>query len=99
MDLKLPTTYEEQLEKLISRGIVVEDEERCKKVLEDINYYRLTAYFLPFKLGDGNYIAGTSISTEPPGILILRPFPAGIITRSSCKILTGRSYTTEKRLL
>lgn len=60
MDLKLPTTYEEQLEKLISRGIVVEDEARCKKVLEDINYYRLTAYFLPFKLGNGDYIAGTS---------------------------------------
>ena len=58
--MKSPTTYEEQLERLVSRGVVIEDEERCKKVLEDVNYYRLTAYFLPFKMSDGNYIKGTS---------------------------------------
>lgn len=62
MEIKPPTTYEEQLEMLTSRGVEIQDADmgQCKKVLEDINYYRLTAYFLPFKLTDGNYAAGTS---------------------------------------
>lgn len=59
-ELKKPTTYSEQLSILRGRGIVVQDEERCIKILENINYYRMSAYFLPFKQHDGTYREGTS---------------------------------------
>ncbi len=60
MEHKLPTTYDRQMEILRSRGITIDDEAFCKQVLADVNYYRMTAYFLPFKQADGNYVSGTS---------------------------------------
>lgn len=57
--LKKPTTYQEQLDILQRRNIVIDDPDRCAAVLESINYYRFTAYFLPFKLKDGTYRSGT----------------------------------------
>lgn len=57
--LKEPTTYEQQLDILKSRNVVIDDLARCMAVLESVNYYRFAAYFLPFKLADGTYIAGT----------------------------------------
>ena len=57
--LKKPTTYQEQLDILQRRNIVIDDPDRCAAVLESINYYRFTAYFLPFKLKDGTYQSGT----------------------------------------
>ena len=60
--LKAPTTYKEQLDKLVSRGCSVEDEAFCLKRLSEINYYRLSAYFLPFRNDEGSYIPGTSFS-------------------------------------
>lgn len=59
-DLKQPTTYDEQVLILKKRGCIISDEAFCKRKLEEINYYRLTAYFLPFKQPDGNYRKGTS---------------------------------------
>ena len=59
-DLKQPTTYEEQVDILKKRGCVIDDEGFCKRKLEEINYYRFTAYFLPFKQPDGKYKAGTT---------------------------------------
>lgn len=53
--LKPPTTYEEQLQILHQRGVRFEDSERCRSVLAAVSYYRLTAYFLPFKKKDGGY--------------------------------------------
>lgn len=57
--LKKPTTYQEQLDILQKRNIVIDDPDRCAAVLESINYYRFTAYFLPFKQKDGTYRSGT----------------------------------------
>lgn len=57
--LKKPTTYQDQLAILQKRNIVIEDPARCVSVLESVNYYRFTAYFLPFKQKDGTYRAGT----------------------------------------
>lgn len=56
--LKEPTTYQEQLDILQKRNIVIDDPERCTSILESVNYYRFTAYFLPFKLKDGTYRSG-----------------------------------------
>lgn len=53
-------TYEEQIDILRDKGCIVKDEEFCKIVLTNINYYRLSAYFLPFKQNDGSYQKGTT---------------------------------------
>lgn len=53
-ELKKPTTYEEQLKILESRGAFVSDEVFCLQKLAEINYYRFSAYFLPFRKTDGH---------------------------------------------
>lgn len=56
--LKEPTTYQEQLDILKKRNVIIDDADQCIRVLESINYYRFTAYFLPFKHIDGDYCEG-----------------------------------------
>lgn len=56
---KLPSTVEEQIEKLRERGCIVEDEEFAKETLTDINYFRLAHYFSLFLEEDGKYREGT----------------------------------------
>ena len=63
VELKKPTTYDEQIELLRKRGVFISDEAFCKQKLAEINYYRLTAYFLPFRNSDGTYKKGTSFHT------------------------------------
>jgi abortive infection bacteriophage resistance protein len=57
--IKPPTTYEQQIEKLRSRGCIIQDKNHAINILSKVNYYRLTAYFLPFKKRDETYIDGT----------------------------------------
>ena len=52
-------TYDEQLSKLKERGCIIEDEPKCIEMLANVNYYRLSAYFLPFKK-NGIYEQGIS---------------------------------------
>ena len=59
MQVKFPATFEEQLNKLLINGCQIEDEQFCRQVLERVSYYRLSAYFIPFKK-KGEYIEGTS---------------------------------------
>ena len=59
-EIKKPTTYDEQIATLQKRGCFIADDDFCKEKLKAINYYRLTAYFLPFKTSDGNYRNGTT---------------------------------------
>jgi hypothetical protein len=42
-------TYEEQVELLQQRGMIVEDVAKAEFYLQHINYYRLTAYWIPFE--------------------------------------------------
>lgn len=46
---KPPLSVTAQLELLKRRGMVVADEARAVRVLQNINYYRLRAYWLPFE--------------------------------------------------
>ena len=46
---KPPLTYKEQVELLKSRGMIIPDEKRAKRLLANISYYRLSAYMLPYK--------------------------------------------------
>ena len=52
MDIKRPYRYEKQLQKLKDRGCVIDNDKKCISILESINYYRFSAYFLPFKHGE-----------------------------------------------
>lgn len=60
LPLKKPTTYQEQLDILRKRNVTIDDVPRCTAILESVNYYRFTAYFLPFKQPDGMYRDGTN---------------------------------------
>lgn len=46
---KTPKTYDELIELLESRNLIIKDKERAKRKLESINYYRLSGYMLPYK--------------------------------------------------
>lgn len=58
--IKNPTTYNEQIALLKSRGCIIEDENFCLEILASINYYRLSAYFLPFKNSDDTFKTNTT---------------------------------------
>lgn len=60
MDIKRPYKYEEQLQKLKDRCCIINDDKKCISILESVNYYRFSAYFLPFKQSNDIYIDGTS---------------------------------------
>lgn len=60
MEVKEATTFIEQLNKIKKRGCIVGDETFALQVLKHINYYRFTAYFLPFKNKDDTYFPNTT---------------------------------------
>lgn len=49
VSVKMPFTYQDQIEAIKQKGCNVEDDDFCLEVLKNIGYYRLSAYFLPFK--------------------------------------------------
>ncbi|BBI31531.1 Abi family protein [Cohnella abietis] len=60
--LKPAITYEDQVELLRSRGLIIEDSKKAVDTLKRINYYRLTAYTLSFKR-DNVFFEGTTFNT------------------------------------
>ena len=63
MKVKQPTTHEQQLELLKSRGCINNDDQFCIDILSNVNYYRFSAYFLPFWNTDRvTYKSGTTFS-------------------------------------
>lgn len=60
--IKPHLTYDQQLQRLKDRGCIIVDDEFCKTVLANISYYRLSAYFLPFKNADDSYKSGTDFT-------------------------------------
>lgn len=60
MEVKKATTFSEQLEILKKRNCSIADEENALRFLNRVNYYRFTAYFLPYKKADGTYLEGTT---------------------------------------
>lgn len=56
-----PMTIDEQVENLKSIGLIVNDEEYAKQILNDISYFRLIkAYSLNLKPKNGNYYKGVT---------------------------------------
>jgi abortive infection bacteriophage resistance protein len=46
---KPPLTIQEQIDRLITRGLIVPDRQQAEHYLTHLNYYRLAAYWLPFE--------------------------------------------------
>lgn len=57
---KVPLTFEKQVELLASRGLVIPDKKRAQEFLSRVNYYRLSAYCLPFAKSPHKFIDGTT---------------------------------------
>lgn len=51
---KIFRTYEQQIELLAGRGMIVGDREHTVRLLRRINYYRLSGYWYPFRILDNN---------------------------------------------
>jgi abortive infection bacteriophage resistance protein len=59
---KKPTTFEEQADKLLSRGLVADREELLQR-LNAVSYYRLSGYLYPFRKPDSEqYREGTTLT-------------------------------------
>lgn len=61
-EVKKAITFDEQIDKLKSRGMIIEDEMEAKKILSNINYYRFTAYLLEYKNADDTYKDGITFN-------------------------------------
>lgn len=63
-NLKKPLTYSEQLEKLKSHNMIIEDPELALKILSEKNYYRFTGYALQQRVDENNsdFIESTSFN-------------------------------------
>jgi abortive infection bacteriophage resistance protein len=46
---KSPLSFQEQIDLLISRGLKIDSEPETLSYLQEISYYRLSAYFLPYQ--------------------------------------------------
>jgi abortive infection bacteriophage resistance protein len=55
--------YQEQIKRLVRHGCNIEDEDTAIHILSQVNYYRFSAYFLPFKQKSGDYKPGTPFNT------------------------------------
>lgn len=58
--VKQPTTYQEQIEILVSKGLIINNTKKAIEILKQINYYRLTGYMLSLKRDD-IFINGSTI--------------------------------------
>jgi len=58
---KLPLTFPEQVELLKSRGLIITDDAKTIEMLQNINYYRLSAYFPPFQIKKDTFNEGTTL--------------------------------------
>ena len=59
---KIPTTYDEQIALLRNRGLNIPDESKALRYLQQISYYRLSAYFLPYQQIKDKFNDGTNFN-------------------------------------
>lgn len=57
--LKLPKSFDEQLEILLKHNMIIEDRDKAIDILNKVNYYRFNGYALRFKKNN-RYIDGTT---------------------------------------
>ena len=59
MEIKPAATFDQQVDSFTSKGIIVSDKSSCRDFLHCVNYYRFSAYLLPFRNEDKTYKVGT----------------------------------------
>lgn len=52
---KIPLSFQKQIELLKSRHLIIDDEPKALSYLQEISYYRLSAYFLPYQNAKDNF--------------------------------------------
>ncbi len=54
-------SHEQMIQRLVGRGLDVPDTDRARRYLQQIGYYRLSPYMIPFQVGRGDhtFVAGT----------------------------------------
>lgn len=57
---KVPLSFQDQLALLKSRGLEVPNESKALSYLQEISYYRLSAYFLPYQSTKDQFDPGTT---------------------------------------
>lgn len=57
---KQPLSYAEQVDLLVSRGLIVANRTEAETFLSRVNYYRLSAYRQPFEKGPHQFLQGTT---------------------------------------
>lgn len=57
---KVPLSFQDQLVLLKSRGLEVPNESKALSYLQEISYYRLSAYFLPYQSTKDQFDPGTT---------------------------------------
>lgn len=55
--MKKPKTFAQQVEIIKEKGFIIDNDTECIRFLKQANYYRLSAYFLPFRKKDGTYFS------------------------------------------
>jgi abortive infection bacteriophage resistance protein len=60
---KAPFTYEQHIALLISRGLFISNPEEAMKFLKQVNYYRFTAYCIPFQNPHDVFIKGATFES------------------------------------
>ena len=100
MDYKKPhLNYSQQLLLLKERGLSVDDNERALRWLQRVSYYRLSAYFLPFK--DGENFRPASTFNDVVGLYIfdrkLRLLVLDAIERIEVALRTAITYEISSR--
>ena len=58
---KPPTTFQEQVDLLKSRGLIINDSKKALQNISRINYYRLSSYYAPFQIDRNLFKPETSI--------------------------------------
>ena len=59
-ETKRPTTIAEQIAILKDHGCIISDSTFAEEILSTINYYRVSAYFLPFRNEDRSFLSDTT---------------------------------------
>ncbi len=60
---KAPFTYEQHLFLLKSRGLIIDNPDEAITFLKQVNYYRLTAYCIPFQNPHDVFCPNTNFET------------------------------------
>lgn len=90
--VKPPKTFKEQIQILKNRGLTINNEEYAEFILSNVNYYRFTAYLLPFKNNDDTYKQGITFESISSIYNFDKEFRAILIDILSSIEISFRTY-------